>query len=213
MHALRSAGRVRRRGQLQLEPADRILGGGAAVRGDSGVQPGDREADHGLQSEEVGLHPPGLQGRPRHWRLLGALRCHACPLRQVELPVVVRVQSGRGDRWHMRRGHHRRRRRPRALVALAAAAAGHSSRANVHLERLAVWLRGAHRTPPAPPHTCAARRFGVPRPRLTHMRLPLCSLSRAVGVGFRHDDRVGTGGLADAHRLPQLVRGPGGGIV
>ena len=92
--------------------------------------------------------------------------------------LVVRVESVRRDRWHVRRGHRRRRRRPRAPVALAAARAGHSSRAKVPLERLAVWLCGAHRTPPAPPHTCVARRW-CPRSRLTHMRLPLLSRARS----------------------------------
>jgi len=99
-------------------------------------------------------------------------------MRQAYLQIVVRVESARGERWHVRRGHPRRRRRPLAPVALGAARAGHSSRAKVPpLERLAVWLCGAHRTPPAPPHTCVARRWCPPIS--PHSHAPAAALSRA----------------------------------
>ena len=94
------------------------------------------------------------------------------------------------------------RRRPcRALVPCQSAPRAAGSLAMwcaPHPARPAAYVR---RTPLVSPDlaslTCACR----------------CSLSRAVGVGFGHEDRAGAGGLAEAHRLPQLVRGAGGGIV
>ena len=96
-------------------------------------------------------------------------------MRQAYLQIVVRVESERGDRWHVRRGH--RCPLAAARAGLAAARAGHSSRAKVPLERLAVWLCGAHRTPPAPPHTCVARRWCPPIS--PHSHAPAAALSRA----------------------------------
>ena len=101
-----------------------------------------------------------------------------------------------------RRRPCRPRRRPcRALVPCQSAPRAAGSLAMwcaPHPARPAAYVR---RTPLVSPDlaslTCACR----------------CSLARAVGVGFGHEDRAGAGGLAEAHRLPQLVRGAGGGIV
>ena len=100
-----------------------------------------------------------------------------------------------------RRRPCRPRRRPcRALVPCQSAPRAAGSLAMwcaPHPARPAAYVR---RTPLVSPDlaslTCACR----------------CSLARAVGVGLENDDRVGAGGLAGA-RLPQLVRGAGGGIV
>ena len=66
---------------------------------------------------------------------------------------------------------------------------------------------------PARPAACL-RRTPLVSPDLASLTCACrCSLARAVGVGFGHEDRAGADGLSEAHRLPQLVRGAGGGIV
>ena len=80
---------------------------------------------------------------------------------------------------------------PRAAGSLAMWCAPHPARPAAYVRRTPLV------SPDLASLTCACR----------------CSLSRAVGVGFGHEDRAGAGGLAEAHRLPQLVRGAGGGIV
>ena len=69
------------------------------------------------------------------------------------------------------------------------------------------------RTAPRPPRRIrASHAVGVPD--LASLTCACrCSLARAVGVGFGHEDRAGAGGLAEDRRLPQLVRSAGGGIV